>query len=356
MKHNDYELSDRKKELLLNAVENYIENALPITSEKVHKNLFSNLSSATLRNELSALEEMGFLKQLHTSSGRIPTTKAYRFFVNNTILNKKINPKAIDEIKDKFINRSAFLLDMLNEVANSINEITKLPTFVHMSGYNELIIKGINIIPLITRQALILIQTNAGIINNTINLKNMFSEENCKDASKFLTNNFYNKSFNEIINNFNYYNTLFKKQISFYQELFITLTDMLKTYAETKTSFVKNSNTTKLLESPEYSNIDNAKKFLNLIENEEEIKTIIENIDENNSSNITFSIGDENKSENFNDYSIIKANYSMGNGVVASIGIVGPERMDYAKIASALKYIIDEMQNSTTPDFDKGDG
>ena len=254
MKKNNWELSERKKELLINAVESYIENALPITSEKVHKNHFQTLSSATLRNELSALEEMGFLRQLHTSSGRVPTTKAYRYFVNNTILNKNINPMVLEEVKSKFLNRSAFLVDMLNEVAKSINELTNFPTFVHMSGSNELVIKGINIIPLITGQALILIQTNVGIINNSINLKNGLTEENCKDASKFLTNNFYNKSFSEVINNFAYYNEIFKKQIAFYQELFVTLANMLQSYATNSTNFV-NVNTTKLLESPELNNI-----------------------------------------------------------------------------------------------------
>ena len=81
--HEIIALSDRKRQILLGAVESYIENALPITSEKVQSNLFTSLSSATLRNELSTLEELGYLKQIHTSSGRVPTTKAYRYFVNN---------------------------------------------------------------------------------------------------------------------------------------------------------------------------------------------------------------------------------------------------------------------------------
>ena len=87
MSEVDFTLNERKRDLLLSAVEGYIENALPITSEKVQSNYFTSLSSATLRNELNTLEEMGFLKKLHTSSGRVPTTKAYRYFVDSIIGN-----------------------------------------------------------------------------------------------------------------------------------------------------------------------------------------------------------------------------------------------------------------------------
>jgi len=96
--------------------------------------------------------------------------------------------------------------------------------------------------------------------------------------------------------------------------------------------------------------IDAAKKFLNVIENKDEIMNIISNIEDNDQSELTFSIGDENKSEELNEYSIVKANYSLSDGIVASIGVVGPERMDYARIASVLKFIADELN-----DGDKGD-
>ena len=132
---DEIKISDRKREILFNAVESYIENASPITSEKVQSSLFTNLSSATLRNELNALEQMGYLKQLHTSSGRVPTTKAYRFYVDNLLNNNTFDEKIINEIKDKFVVRSTFLSDVLNDIAKSINEITNFPTYVKIKGY-----------------------------------------------------------------------------------------------------------------------------------------------------------------------------------------------------------------------------
>lgn len=339
----DFELSPRKKSLLLGAVESYIENALPITSEKVQSNLFSTLSSATLRNELATLEELGYLKQLHTSSGRVPTTKAYRYFVNNLISSQSFDKKILKSVRQKFQDRSDFLLDTIDCLAKKIGEIVEYPVFVSAHGYEELLIKAINIIPLITGQALVLIQTNEGIINNTIHLSSGLTEEHCKDASKFLTTNFLNKRVADMIENFDYYNQMFKNQIKYFNELFSGLISVLSEFVEKGTLKVEKGSTDKLLEKTDMHDLDSAKKFLRVVENEEEIKNIINKIDEETDSDIVFSIGDENDDEKISDYSIIKANYKMPNGIVASIGVLGPERMDYAKIASALKYVVDEM-------------
>lgn len=346
MENQEFTISERKQNILLDAVERYIDNAIPITSSNVQENSFKNLSSATLRNELNALEELGYLKQLHTSGGRIPTTKAYRFYVNNLFSNGSIDAKKFGIVKDRFTKRSAYLKEVLNDLAKYISNVTSYPTFVVTKGYQELIIKGVNIIPLVTGQGLVLFQTDAGLINNTISLSQEVTEENCKDASKFLTASFYNKTIKEIFENIDEYSKSFNKQIDSYQNLFNSLIQILEGYVNNGMSFLTSSNTTKLLEKPEYKDINNAKKFLNILENEEEIKNIMETMDKNNTNDIVFTIGEENLDKKYSDYSIIQANYTLGNGVVTKIGVLGPERMDYAKIASALKYVVDEMKKS----------
>ena len=335
-----FNLSDRKKEILLNAVGNYIDNAIPITSGNVQNSVFTTLSSATLRNELNALEEMGYLKQLHTSGGRIPTSKGYKFYVDSLLESRKFDNEVVDSIKQKFEKRSNFILDVVDGLAKNVSEVLKLPTFISMQNYDSLSIKGINIIPLITGQALVLVQTDAGIVNNTINLNSNITEENCKDASKFLTTNLYNKTIKDIITNFDYYNELFKNQIKYYQEFFGFITETLKTYSSK--SVKTHSNISNLLENPEYKDIGSAKKFLALVENEQKITELIQDIDSTSNNDIVYSIGEDNSDE-YSDYSIIKANYSLKNGVVASIGVVGPQRLDYCRIASALKYITEEI-------------
>ncbi len=343
----EFKLNERKTQLLLNAVENYIDNASPITSERVQNNIFSTLSSATLRNELNALEEMGYLRQLYTSGGRVPTTKAYRFYVDTILQNDAINVANIAKVEEKFKIRTTNLQELLDTLAQRVSEVIEYPTFVQLSNYKSLTIEAVNVIPIITGEALMLIKTNAGIINNTIPLKKEISEENCKDASKFLTTRLANKKINEVIDNYADYRQMFKQELSYFQELFFSLTEVLKDFAKNKTSAYKSGNTSKLLNGPEYKDIDSAKKFLNTIENKDEIIKIMDNIESADNSEVVFSIGDENNSEEFNEYSIIKANYSLSDGIVASIGVVGPERMDYARIASVLKFITDEINEDS---------
>jgi len=343
-KNEIVDLSDRKRQILLGAVESYIENALPITSEKVQSNLFTSLSSATLRNELSTLEEMGFLKQLHTSSGRVPTTKAYRYFVDNLMESQNFDKSLLNKIKNKFENRNSFLLDTIDGIAKKIGEIVEYPVFVSMSGYEMLEIKAINVIPLITGQALLLIQTSEGIINNTIQLSEEVTEEHCKDASKFLTTQLMNKRLIDVISNFDYYNDKFKTQIKYFNDFFSQIINLLNNYIDKGSAKVVKGNTSDLLEKTKIDDLSKAKKFLSLVENESEIKNAIEKIDESK-EDIVFSIGAENENEDMADYSIIKANYKLPSGITAHFGVVGPERMDYAKIASALKFIVDEMNN-----------
>lgn len=346
----EVKLNERKSQILLNAVENYIENASPITSERVQTNILSTLSSATLRNELNMLEEMGYLRQLYTSGGRVPTTKAYRYYVDTVLSNDALNVENIAKVEEKFKKRTSNLKDMLDGLAERVSEILEYPTFVNLTSYKTLTIEAVNVIPIITGEALMLIKTNAGIINNTVPLKDNVTEDNCKDASKFLTIHLANKKINDVIEHYKDYSALFRKELDYFQDLFFNLTLVLKDFAANKTSF-KRGNTTKLLDSPEYRDIDSAKKFLNVIENKDEIVKIMDNLDDANSSEVVFSIGDENNSEELNEYSIIKANYSLSDGIVASIGVVGPERMDYAKIASVLKFITDEINE----DNKKGD-
>lgn len=339
---DNFKLSDRKKEILLNAVGNYIDNAIPITSGNVQSSVITSVSSATLRNELNALEGMGYLKQLHTSGGRIPTSKGYKFYVDSLLTSKKFDNEVVDTIKNKFVKRSNFILDVVDSLAKNVSEVLNLPTFFEMSNYDKLSIMGINIIPLITGQALLLVQTDAGIVNNTVDLSENITEENCKDASKFLTTNLYNKKIKDILENFDYYNDLFKNQIKYFQEFFGFITETLKTYASGHGIKTHSKNMAGLLENHDYKDISSAKKFLSLVENEEKIGELIKDIDDTSNNDIVYSIGDDN-SEEYADYSIIKANYSLKNGVVASIGVVGPQRLDYYRIASALKFITDEI-------------
>ncbi len=335
-------LSDRRKEILFKSIEDYIRNALPITSLSLQTRHINNVSTATLRNELNTLEAMGYLKQLHTSSGRVPTSKAYRIYVDSIMKENKFNKKNLSLIKNLFSERSSLLTEIISNIAKTVSEVTNYPTVVLLNGFNNLVIKNIKLIPLIDSSLLMLISTNTGIINNNIKLNENVNEQNCIDASNFLTNRFNGKTISCMITDMKELTKSLNNEIKEYENIFNILINGLIDLTEKNSKEFSVKGATKLLENPEYSNVENAKKVLSFLEDDKKVEEIF-NLDE--SEEITFSIGEENLNKDLNSCSVIKANYNVDGENIASIGVIGPERMDYAKIAGALKYIVDEMKN-----------
>ena len=336
---NDENLSERKREILFSAVEDYIQFANPITSGSVHDKYIKNISPATLRNELSALEAMGYLKQLHTSSGRIPTTKAYRLYVNQLMRSTTFVERELNSVREILSQRTAYLSDIIRLVAGAVSQVTNYPAFVVMDGYDNLPIDGIKIIPLIDKSALLLISTKDGIINGQFPISNGITEENCIDASNLLTKHFSGKTIKYMRDNIQ--NEVFQTEteIDNFNYLCTNIIDCLTDMISQKKRVVR-AGETKLLDEPEYANLESAKKVLSVINNDSEIKQVFES---NSDENISFTIGKENSTEELKNCSVVKASYKIGGKKVASIGVIGPERMDYSNVASALKVIVGEL-------------
>lgn len=332
-------LSQRKQQILMGAVEDYIASASPITSGAVHKNIISTISPATLRAELNALEAMGYLKQLHTSGGRVPTSKAYRLYVNSLMGEVEFEIESLHKVKSILEARTTSMNDIISKLSKTIAQATDYPAMVMFNGLNKLTLQSVRIFPLMTGELLVLLQTNAGIINNTIATSQPVTEQNCLDASNFLTKTFQNKTIEEMIENINSLENEMLSQVEEFKGLINIFIDSLTEIASKRK--VNVSNTTKLLEMPEYSSVEKAKEIIKLFEDE---KAVEELLSEETNQDISFKIGKENNNQALKECSVVKADFKVDGKNVASIGIVGPERMDYVKIASALKYVIDEIK------------
>ena len=336
----DYEnLSERKLQIIYSAVEDYIQYASPITSGQVHDKYIQDISPATLRNELSALEAMGYLKQLHTSSGRVPTTKAYRLYVNELMKSTKFGKKELETVRTMLSERTTYLNDIINQVAGVVSEATNYPAIVVLNGYDNLPIQNIKIIPLIDKSALLLIGTKNGIVNGQFNISNGITEEVCIDASNLLTKKFYGKTIKYMRENIQNEVLDATNQIQSFSDLFNNLIDCLSNLVSGNSKVVKVGET-KLLNNPEYTDLKDAKKVLDILADDNELKQAFESNDDNE---ISFTIGRENNSEDLKSCSVVKANYKIGGKQIASIGVIGPERMDYSNVASALKVIVGEL-------------
>lgn len=350
----EYEnISERKLQILYSAVEDYIQFATPITSGSVHEKYIQDISPATLRNELSALEAMGYLKQLHTSSGRVPTTKAYRLYVNELMKSTKFGKKELETVRDLLSKRTAYLTDVISQVAGVISQATNYPAVVVLNGYDNLPIESIKIIPLIDKSALLLIGTKNGIVNGQFNLSSGVTEEVCVDASNLLTKKFYGKTIKYMRDNIQTELIDAKNEIDTFSGLYNNLIDCLSNLVSGQSHIIKVGET-KLLNNPEYTDLKDAKKVLDILEDDNELKQVFENGDENE---ISFTIGRENNSEDLKSCSVVKANYKIGGKQIASIGVIGPERMDYSNVAGALKVIVSELNklNLLTKSNPEGD-
>jgi len=348
-------LSERKKQILLGVVEGYIARASPITSSNIQEHIVKDVSTATLRNELAALEAMGYLKQLHTSGGRVPTSKGYRFYVNSAVGDIPTDKKTLDEIHGIFNKRAVYLTDMLAEIASTVSKATNYPTVVMLKGFEKLVIQNVKIIPLLSGQALILIETTSGIINNSMEIKERAPDQSYVDASNLLTNTFKDKTVADMISNFDKYESIMHSELADFKSIFdnfiLTITNLLESIQ--KGGFAAGG-MVKLLESPEYSDVEKAKKVIEVLSDKDEICNILSDKDFSTETDVSFRIGSEIENKDLKDCAIAKADYSVDGESVASIGIIGPQRMDYQKIASALRFVVGEFKNLAQIEGSKG--
>ena len=331
----DEKLGSRKRQLLYSAIDNYIKLASPITSLLVQKTELHDLSTATIRNELNALEAMGYLKQLHTSSGRVPTTKGYRFFVNETLKNMNYDNVDLGQVSGKLFARTTSLSEIVDSISKTVSDKTQYPTVFLFDGFDNLIVKSVKVIYMINSQLLILIETNAGAISHTVTASSKVTSQDCENASNAFTSIFAGKSMSYMTGSVEDFSQNIKKAMSEYEEVFKLVLSAVDSYYNKTRSKVSSHGIVKLLDT---KGLESAKNILTVLDDAENIQNIM---DTDNDSEISVRIGKENKSEMLSDCAVIQAPLVVDGKRIATVGVIGPERIDYANIASVLKYVSD---------------
>lgn len=322
-------LSERKNQILCMAIEEYIKDCAPITSGSVKDKAKLECSTATLRNELNALEAMGYLKQLHTSGGRIPTAQGYRYYVENLLSNASASNGELEEVKKLISSRTTSLTEIVSGIAKIVSHATSYPTVVMMNGIENLILDEFKIIPMLSERMMVLIGTKSGYISQEMAIK--ASPGECQDASNYLTKNFKGESIGFMIDNIDQLEAGMKSEIKAFQNVVNSLVDGLKKLNNTRLIDVHRQGSGKLLEN---NDIDKAKKVLDVLDDEEKLADIMQM---QGQEEIQVDVSD--------DGSVVKAPICISGNKLASIGVLGPQRMDYAGIASALKVVIDSLKD-----------
>ncbi len=327
-------LSARKHEILIRAIEDYINDACPITSGAVQQKHLKDVSSATLRNELNALEAMGYLKQLHTSSGRVPTTLGYRYYVSCLLEGTSPNEDELEKVRLLFEEKSSNISEIISQIAQIVSQATNYPTVIVANGYDKLIIEEITIVPLIDKQALMLLKTESGVIHNTFSAT--ANQKDCLDAGHFLTKTYKGRTIGEMVENFPEDSKELKSKLTSFISVIENVITLLKKLSKLGSVDIKHGGSAKLLTG---STIEQAKNILNILEDEDALRDVV---DVGAEQGITLDIGER---ENLDGCAVVKAPIIIDGKQVATVGVLGPSRMDYAEVAAALKLVINEANH-----------
>ena len=325
------ELSERKIKILNIAIEEFIKDSAPITSGSVKDKSSLDVSTATLRSELNALEAMGFLKQLHTSGGRVPTAQGYRFYVENMLKSIKASNGELEEVRELIENRTKSLNEIVAGIAKIISKATNYPTVVLVNGMENLVLKEFKIIPLLDEKCMVLIGTNYGYITNTMDIK--ATAQNCEDASNYLTKYFKGETMGFMLENISQLKKGMSGEIKAFQSVVDNIVVGLTKLNQRKLLNVQAEGVAEIVGNEK--DIKEAKKVLKTLSDEKELIEVLDDDSKKMSAVIS--------GENDETCSVIKAPIIVGGNKLASIGVFGPQKMNYMGIASALKVVVDEL-------------
>lgn len=340
------EMDERKIKILEAIINDYINTAEPVGSRTIAKKYDLGISSATIRNEMADLEEMGYIEQLHTSSGRKPSDKGYRLYVDKLMHVIDLTKEEEYAIKNQLLNAALYEVDkIVKQATQLLSELSKLTCIVKAPSVSKSFIKNIQLINVDSNNILSLIVTDSGIIKNTIiRVKKPISTDILVKLSSIL--NFRLKDLTVEQINLSVINKL-KIDLKDHEEIFDAIIPALyDSLASGDTSDIYIEGTANIFNYPEYNDIDKARELLSLLYNQDSLKSLIDSND-----NISISIGEENDILGAKECSIITAVYSIGKVPLGSIGVIGPTRMPYAKIVSLMSKIVSELNENITQEY-----
>ena len=337
------QLGERKVKILDAIIRNYLATGEPVGSRTISKDSELNLSSATIRNEMSDLEELGYLLSPHTSAGRIPSDKGYRFYVDHLMEEKD---REVKEMKDFVIEKTEKMDQVLKQVAKMLANNTNYATLVSAPTYSANKIKFIQLSNVDESHILAVIVLNSNIVKNQmIEVEEQLDNETILKLNILLNTALNGLSLQEI--NLGTIAKL-KEQAGIHSTIVGDVLDALaQTLSENEDLQIYTSGATNILKYPELSDAESATNLLSTFEEKDELLNLVtESLsdDQNEKGNgIQVYIGNEAPVQTMKDCSIVTATYDLGEGVKGTIGIVGPKRMDYENVVDNLKNLKSQL-------------
>ena len=333
-------LDDRKKQVLQAIVEEYINTAEPVSSNGILKKYNLDCSSATIRNDMAELEKIGFLDKPHTSSGRVPSAKGYIFYVDELLKDDNISVEEIKYISDKLETKVNEIEDLTKIAANTISEVTHYTTVSIGPKADTQIIQEIKFVLLGARMMLAVILTDTGLVKETI-IK--FDEDVTEKQIETMNYMFNNKLKGQPIEKIDrpLEDYLYDEMTYSVNVIKPVIEQIKKVLEDDENIYLEGAN--KAFELPEFNSLEVAKKFVNILDEKELMADMLST---GLAKDINVYIGEENDQEELKDFSIVTFKHRIGNKDLGTIGIIGPKRMDYAKVISVMKYISKKLNGN----------
>jgi len=325
-------LDNRKKKVLQAIVEEYINTAEPVSSNSLTSNHGLNCSSATIRNEMADLEKSGYLDKTHTSSGRIPSEKGYRYYVDELLKEDDISLEEIKYISSKLETKVNEIEDLTKIAANTISEVTHYTTVSIGPKATSQIIEEIKFILLGTRMMMAIILTDTGMVKETI-IK--FDEDITQKQVETMNYMFNNKLKGQPIETIDRpLEEYLYDEMTYSVNVIKPVIEQIKKALQDEQIYLEGAN--KSFDLPEFNSLEVAKNFINVLDTKELVSDMLNS---GFADDIHVYIGEENQKEELKDFSVVTFKHKVNGKDVGTIGIIGPKRMDYSKVISVMKYI-----------------
>ncbi|MFD0958614.1 heat-inducible transcriptional repressor HrcA [Paenibacillus chungangensis] len=331
-------LTDRQRMILSAIVDDYIRSAEPVGSRSISKRGDVAYSPATIRNEMADLEELGYLEQPHTSAGRVPSTKGYRYYVDHLLRINELNDQELKLMRSHVTDKLSQMEQVIQHTALVLSNLTNYTSILLGPELFSNTLRHFSLVPLDARSAVIIMVTNTGHVENRsitipdgVNMDDMEKVVNILNAKLVgvplirLKSKLHSEVAYEL-----------ERHVDHFEELLYVLDNAMKKGDEHR---VYLSGATNMLTQPEFKDVDKVKTILDLLDETPTIMKLFSTLPEG----IQVRIGTENDHKAINDCSLITATYAIDGQVLGTLGILGPTRMEYGKVISVLNYLSKDM-------------
>ena len=336
------ELDERKKKILQAVIRNYLETGEPVGSRTISKYTDLNLSSATIRNEMADLEEMGYIFQPHTSAGRIPSDKGYRLYVDAMMEEKE---REVVEMKEMLVQRQDKMETLLKQVARVLAQNTQYATMISAPQTKRSKLKFIQLSRVEANQLLAVIVIEGNVIkNNILSVQEELSDETLLKLNILLNTHLNGLSIDEI----NLAMIAFMKQqagihSAIVSEVIDAVAEAIRAEEDLE---IYTSGTKNFFKYPELADHERASELITTFEEKQLLSELVQdNLADENNTGIQVYIGNETPVQGMRDCSIVTATYELDAGMKGTIGIIGPRRMDYEKVVKNLKLLKSQLDD-----------